>query len=110
MLSRVALLVAVVQAVLVPSIALADARPFTFTSDAYPMGKGDWEYEQWVTYEANGDEQAFEFRHEFEFGITDNFDLALYLPEWSLADDGSGDGWESDFAGGAIEGVVYLFN
>src|SRR4051794_12086737 len=102
MLKRPSLLVALFAAVLVPSVALADPRPFTFVTDAYPMGKGDWEIEQWTTYnggfDADANAQGFEFRTEYEFGITDNFDLAFYLPEWTLED--TGNGWDTDFEGG----------
>lgn len=108
---RFGLVAAVVSAVLSAS-AQADPRPFTFTNDAYPMGKGDWEYEQWVTYEGDQDSdddfERLSFRHEFEFGLADNIDLAIYLPEWQLED--TGDGWDSDFQGGAVETIVYLSN
>jgi hypothetical protein len=111
MASRFALVSALVL-VLIPAVASADPRPFTFVTDAYPMGKGDWEIEQWVTYNGDFDADAnangFEFRTEFEFGLADNFDLAFYLPEWTYADDG--EGWDTDFEGGAVEGIVYLSN
>jgi hypothetical protein len=91
---------------------LADPRPFTFSTDTYPVGKGDWEYEQWVTYKAHkegeSDFQRFEFRHEFEFGLADNFDLAVYLPSWSYED--SEDFSGTRFGSVDVEGVVYLSN
>ena len=97
---------------LLSSVAVADPRPFTFNTDTYPMGKGEWEYEQWITYSGEAQDitsaKAFAFRHEFEFGVADNVDLALYFPEWSIAKDG-GD-WDEDFGGGAVEAVVYLSN
>src|SRR5436190_13712240 len=70
--------------------ASGDPRPFTFSNDTYPVGKGNWEYEQWVTWQKHKEnETRFDqvvFRHEFEFGLADNFDLALYLPSWSYED------------------------
>jgi hypothetical protein len=86
--------------------ALADPRPFTFTTDAYPMGKGEWEYEQWVTYSGT-DTDRYDFRHELEFGITDNFDLAVYFLEWRHQD-GAED--EFEYRGGAVEAIVHLLN
>jgi hypothetical protein len=92
--------------------AAADPRPFTFTNDAYPMGKGQWEIEQWVTYsgerESDSEFMRFEFRTEFELGLADNFDLAIYLPEWRIQDSSAGD--ETEFQGGAIEAIFYLTN
>ena len=92
--------------------AAADPRPFTFSNDTYPMGKGDWEYEQWVTYrtskEDESDYQRFDFRHEFEFGLADNFDLAIYLPTWRYEDSEEFSG--TRFGSVDVEGIVYLSN
>ena len=92
--------------------AVADPRPFVFTTDAYPMGKGDWEYEQWITWRGGRDSDKnfsrFDIRHEFEFGLADNFDLAVYFPEWRYED--SDAGTRTTFQGGSVEGVLYLLN
>ncbi len=53
---------------------------WTYTTDLTPQGHG--EFEQWVTArweKAHGTYQVFDFREEFEYGVTDNFQLALYL-------------------------------
>jgi hypothetical protein len=96
----------------VQTIALADPRPFTFSTDTYAVGKGRWEYEQWVTWstqkESDSGFQRLEFRHEFEFGVADNFDLALYLPVWRY-DDADGQA-ATRFGSVGVEGVVYLSN
>src|SRR5215204_1517235 len=93
-------------------LAHADPRPFTSTNDAYPMGKGQWEIEQWVTYSGDRDSDSdfmrFDFRTEFELGLADNFDLALYFPEWRYQDSSAGD--DTNLQGGAIEAIVYLTN
>ena len=92
--------------------AFADARPFTFNTDTYPMGKGDFEYEQWVTWrtskEDESDYQRFDFRHEFEFGLAGNFDLAVYLPTWHYEDSEEVSGTRFDHVD--VEGIVYLSN
>jgi hypothetical protein len=108
-------LVVVLGASLTPAIApsaFADPRPFTFSNDTYPMGKGEWEYEQWLTYrthkEDDSDYQRFDFRHEFEFGLADNFDLAVYLPTWRYEDTDDFSGTQFDSID--VEGIIYLSN
>jgi len=92
--------------------ALADPRPFTFTYDTYPEGKGNVEYEQWVTYRTHTQEDhsftTFDFRHELEVGITDNFDLSVYIPTWRYEDTNDHTGSRFDTVG--IEGILYLLN
>src|SRR5215213_9127290 len=91
---------------------LADPRPFTFVTDTYAEGKGNWEYEQWITYDGGSNDDPgfdrFRFRHEFEFGLADNFDLAIYFLEWSITDSAEFNGTRWD--GFAVEGIVYLSN
>ncbi|MEA2735150.1 MAG: hypothetical protein QOE14_1601 [Humisphaera sp.] len=90
------------------SVASADPRPFAFTNDTYPVGKGNWEYEQWATLKQSGDENVVQFRHELEFGVADNFDLAFYLPNWSYESTDGHDG--PNFDSVSVEGVVYFMN
>jgi hypothetical protein len=107
-------LIPVLLAVLVSpaTFVMADARPFTFTYDTYPVGKGNWEYEQWITY--RGRSQAdhgftrFDFRHEVEFGLADNFDLSIYFASWRYEDSDSRQGTKFDST--SIEGTLYLSN
>jgi hypothetical protein len=93
-------------------VASADPRPFTFTTDAYPIGKGDWEFEQWITYRHHKDEDAgynrVDFREEFEFGVADNVDLAFYLPNWTYEDSKDQDNLRFDSVGAEL--VVYFTN
>ena len=63
-------------------IARADESIFawTYTTDLLP--KGRWEFEQWVTArweKEHGTYNVFDFREEFEYGVTDNFQVSLYL-------------------------------
>lgn len=94
------------------TIASADPRPFTFSNDTYPMGKGDWEYEQWVTWRKHTENDTsydrVDFRHEFEFGLADNFDLAIYLPSWRYEETDEHTGTQFDSID--FEGIVYLSN
>ncbi len=104
------LLATVASGIFFSASAFADMRPFAFLQDAYPLGKGNFEYEQfntwaWQTGEDNGFNQL-NFKHEFEFGLSDNFDLGLYLPTWSYTDDSEGS--RTRFESVAVEGIVYL--
>jgi hypothetical protein len=94
------------------TIALGDARPFTFNYDTYPMGKGEWEYEQWVTWRTHKEDETdydrIDFRHEFEFGLADNFDLAVYLPTWRYEDSEDRNGTKFDHVD--LETIFYLSN
>jgi hypothetical protein len=94
------------------TFALADARPFTFTYDTYAVGKGGFEYEQWGEWQTHKPGEhgfdRFVFRHEFEFGLADNFDLAVYLPTWHYEDSKELKGTRFDSVD--VEAIVYLAN
>src|ERR1044071_10458191 len=68
--------------------AAATERYFTYTYEPETLPKGVWETEQWVTLRAirnatvgQEDYNRWEFRHELEYGVTDNYSLSLYLNE-----------------------------
>src|SRR5690349_10573041 len=93
-------------------LASADPRPFTFTYDTYPEGKGNAEFEHWVTWE-NGKPpdhgyNAFRQREEFEFGLADNFDLSVYVANWRYEDSREFTGTRYESSG--VEGILYLSN
>jgi hypothetical protein len=53
---------------------------WTYMTDLTPKGHG--EFEQWVTTrweKEHGSYSVIDFREEFEYGVTDNFQLAIYL-------------------------------
>ena len=63
-------------------MARADEAIFawTYTTDLLP--KGRWEFEQWATArweKEHGTYNVFDFREEIEYGLTDNFQVSLYL-------------------------------
>jgi hypothetical protein len=97
---------------LAATVARGDPRPFTFTYDTYPETKGAIEYEQWVTWRHHTKEDsgfdAVDFRHEFEFGVADNFDLSIYVPTWHYEDSAVRKGTKFDSVG--VEGILYLSN
>lgn len=68
--------------VLLPSIALAGARHFTFVYEAPTSPPGSIESENWATTRfSNGLTDIF-FRNELEFGITEHFQASIYLANW----------------------------
>ena len=70
----------------VASLARADERLFTYTYEPETAPKGMFEFEQWVTSRVGRnsavgqeDYQHWQFREEFEYGVTDNYTLSLYV-------------------------------
>lgn len=67
-------------------MSVASERRFTYVYEVAPQPKGALEYEQWVTWkairEADSKYQRFDVRHELEYGITDDLQVALYLADW----------------------------
>lgn len=62
-------------------------RRFTYVYEAKVAEKGEIEVENWVTWKSGPDgENGFDFRHELEYGVTDRFQLALYVADWKIAD------------------------
>jgi hypothetical protein len=96
--------------VLATLCASATERLFTYSYEPETMPKGGMEYEQWVTLRSGrnaavGQENynRWDLREELEYGVTDNYTLALYLNQTaeSYRDPVSGDD-VSDFS---FEGV-----
>src|SRR6266850_1684975 len=63
-------------------------RYFTYTYEPETMPQGAFEAEQWVTLRAGRNQAVgqedfnrWEFRHELEYGVTDNYTVSLYLNE-----------------------------
>jgi hypothetical protein len=68
--------------------AAASERYFTYTYEPETMPQGAWETEQWVTarlgrnkFVEQDNYNAWEFRHELEYGVTDNYSVSLYVNE-----------------------------
>ncbi len=65
---------------------LANERLFTYTYEPETMPQGETEFEQWVTLRTQRNSEVgqdnfnkWEFREEFEYGVTDNYTASLYL-------------------------------
>jgi hypothetical protein len=68
----------------------------------YNVPKGSWEIENWVALERSplhdNDYDTWLFRHEVEYGVTDHFQIAVYVANWDFAPRG---GEEEEEAEGA---------
>ncbi len=92
----------------------ADERRFTFVYEATTLPKGAWEYEQWVTWktakESNRDFDRFDFRHEIEIGLTDHFQLGIYVSDWRYEENRPQGVHRGDWRNVAVEGKLNLTN
>jgi len=68
----------------------ADQRRFSYVYEPETTPKGAWEFEHWLTARAGrsaavGEENyhRWDLRQEIEYGVTDNYSVALYLNESS---------------------------
>lgn len=90
----------------------AGERRFTYSYEATTQPKGEVEYEQWVTWKTDKDTDSkfdrIDFRHELEFGITDNFQLGLYIADWRYQDGRSVDDNGAEYRDTAIELIYNL--
>jgi len=84
---------------------------FTFTYEVTTADKGELELENWVTWKLQrgrdgaANTHEFDFRHEFEYGITDRLQASLYLADWHINDHPGGDD-RVHYDGAALE-VIY---
>ena len=95
-------------------VAHGDPRKFTFVYQSTTASKGEVEYEQWVTWKTDkGSDSGFDqidIRHEIEFGITDDFQLAVYVADYRYKDGSSVANDGTQFRDVAFEGIYNLSN
>ena len=99
---------------LTPPRAHAGQRHYVYSYETLTAPKGSWEFEQWVTWKhgditGGDDRDRWEFRHEFEFGVTDKFQIGLYLADWQYDDDDS-EGHHARYKGTGVEAIYNLTN
>src|SRR5829696_8012948 len=94
--------------ILVTTSASGDPRPWTFVYDVYSEGKENFEFEQYLTWSTHkGEEKGFDrfqTKEEIEIGITDYFDLSIYVANWSYEDSAARKG--ASFDSVALQGIV----
>lgn len=91
---------------------LAAERRFTYVYEVTTIPKGSWELEQWITWktakENARDYDRFDFRHEVEWGVTDHFQLGLYLSDWRYEENSGDHRRGGDWRDVAVEGIWNL--
>ena len=97
------------------SLVCGSERHFTFTYEVTTADKGELELENWVTWQfhrgRNGapNTNEFDFRHEFEYGITDRLQASLYFADWHI-NDHPGGGDRAHYDDAALEVIYRLSN
>ncbi len=72
---------------------------------------GSLDVENWVTWSHTSNPQhvdEVDFRHEFEFGVTENFQASLYVADWSYSADRQNSGFT--YSDSALELIYNLTN
>ncbi len=86
------------------SVAEGGERRFVYSYETSTYVPGSIELENWVTWKTDDGFDRFDFRHEIEIGITEKFQLGLYLVDWRLQDG------EESFHDTAVEGIYNVLN
>ena len=100
--------------------AMATGRYFTYTYEPETMPEGAAEFEQWITLRTQRSDDVgqhnynrWQIREEFEYGVTDNYTIALYINTQATSfRDPVTDASESEFEfdGISIENRYMLLN
>ena len=90
------------------------ARRFTFVYEATTSPPQSIELENWVTWgtspSADHRFNAVDFRHEIEVGVTDHFQLSLYVADWGYREDPAENEHGFEYQDSAIELIYNLTN
>lgn len=97
--------------ILPPLSGFAGARHFAFLYEAPTSAPGSFELEDWVTWQRTTNPARLDevsFRHEIEIGVTDKFQVSVYLADWFYASDQVHSGFK--YSGSALEFIYNLTN
>jgi len=92
-------------------ISFGGVRHFTFLYEAPTSAQGSAELENWVTWKRTTDPERLDqvdFRHEIEYGVTDRFQVSVYLADWFYEADPEHSGFA--YSDSAIELIYNLTN
>jgi hypothetical protein len=95
--------------------ASATERHFTYTYEVTTAENGELELENWITWQfhrgrdGEANTNNFDFRHEFEYGITDRLQASLYFADWHINDHPDGDN-RAHYDDAALEVIYRLSN
>jgi hypothetical protein len=97
---------------ILPAISVfGGVRRFTFLYEANTSARGSLELENWVTWQratGPGRFDQVDFRHELEYGVTDKFQVSIYLADWFYENDREHSGFA--YSDSAIELIYNLTN
>src|SRR6266498_2022593 len=97
---------------ILPAISVfGGVRRFTCLYEANTSARGSLELENWVTWQrATGPDRfdQVDFRHELEYGVTDRFQVSVYLADWFYEADPEHSGFA--YSDSAIELIYNLTN
>jgi hypothetical protein len=91
--------------------AFGGVRHFTYLYEAPTSAPGSIELENWLTWRRTNDPERadqLDFRHEVEFGVTDKFQVSVYLADWFYENDNERSGFT--YADSAVELIYNLTN
>lgn len=104
----------IIALVFFPNLCFSGARHFTFLYETTTSPPGSIEFENWATFQTGKPDDKrfseFDFRHEFEFGITNRLQLSLYLADWRYQTGFSDQSSGFACAASAIEAIYNLTN
>jgi len=89
----------------------AGARHFTYIYEAPTSAPGGMELENWVTWQRGTNPSRFDeldFRHELEFGVTNRFQISVYLADWNYQQEAKHSGYS--YSDSALELIYNLSN
>ncbi len=108
-----ALILSLTAALFDPQPARAGQRRFVYNYETLTAPRHAVELENWLTFKhrrgGDGNLDRWEFRHEFEFGVTDRLQLAVYVADWQY-DSRDEEGHDFRYNGTGVEAVYNLTN
>lgn len=94
--------------------ARAGARRFTYVYEATTAAPGSLESENWITWGTSPREErrfnGVDFRHELEFGVTEHFQIGIYLADWAYREDPAENEHGFEYESSAVELIYNLSN
>jgi hypothetical protein len=115
-IAPISLIVAYLAALDLVAVSSADAgaRRFTYVYEATTAAPGSVESENWVTWKTSPREDrrfnAVDFRNEIEFGVTEHFQIGLYLADWGYREDPTAHEHGFSYQTSALELIYNLSN
>jgi hypothetical protein len=92
----------------------AGARRFTYVYEATTAAPGSYESENWITWGSSPREErrfnTVDFRNEIEVGVSEHFQIGLYLADWGYREDPGANEHGFRYQSSALELIYNLTN